>query len=215
MYNQSCKQHIQKRDQIPVDHHYCIPLADGLRKLSAMGRQKRKVWRLISSPLYLLPSSSCSLLLPYSSIFHSLVPLTQPFKKLVGHENGRAVTLHSTPPNERLLWGCPVHHITPGQSQFKPFSPRLRGRLAHPCGFLKVLLYITLEALQTQEPTTYTQILGKNLVKGGIGRGSNSWGPQLTSPPREMVSDNGSARQALTMDPPCSKSQNGKYPAQF
>lgn len=76
-------------------------------------------------------------------------------------------------------------------------------------------LYITLEALQTQEPTTYTQILGKNLVKGGTGRGSNSWGAQLTSPPGEKVSDNGSARQALTMYPPWSNSQNGKHPAQF
>lgn len=59
-------------------------------------------------------------------------------------------------------------------------------------------------ALKTQELTTHTQILGMDLAKDGYWRGEQQPGALANNPrPREIVSDNCSARQALSMYPKC------------
>lgn len=94
--NQSCEEHIQKHVWVPLDcHHYFTDLGDGVRKVLAKRRRNREVWRpIISSLLVSHPSSLPTHLLPSPSvIFLSILPSTELFWKIGGHENGRAEAL--------------------------------------------------------------------------------------------------------------------------
>lgn len=99
---------------------YCLRRWD--EKNGSNGRQNGEGWRLvISSPLITSPLFS---LQSIATLFHYL-PFSTSFN--TGHENGRAIPLHSTTLQECLLWGRPcVPRHSPSTPQFKPFSPWLK-----------------------------------------------------------------------------------------
>ena len=163
---------MQKHVRVPVDYYYFIDLEDGIRKVLAKRRQNRDIWRLIISSLLISLSSLLpSYLLPPSFIiFHSLLPPTQPFLKIGGHENGRIESLFIAP---ALMSACSREGCVSGHSRSLTSQAIFTLNLgeAHSSKWLSqgvalYQVYKAIVALKIQESTTHTQILGISLSKG-------------------------------------------------